>query len=286
MTEHMSTTEPHSILIVDDDPDVCQVLKDLLASAGYRIQTASDGREGLDHLMRESYDLVLLDVWMPRMNGIEFLGELHARWLLPKVIVMTGDNAPETALKAVKEQAHHYIIKPYEPKALLHLVADVLASPTSTPPVEIISAKPDWVELLVPCEMASAGHIQSFLDRLEANLTPEVRRAVGDAFRELLLNAIEWGGKLDPNSKVRIAYLRMKKMLLYRIADPGVGFRLEELNHTAVNNPAEDPLQHVMVREEKGMRPGGFGILMARSMVDEILYNEARNEVVMVKYLD
>lgn len=286
MTEHSSSAEPHAVLIVDDDPDVCLVLKELLAATGYRTQTASDGQDALDHLMRESYDLVLLDVWMPRMNGIEFLAEMHNRWLLPKVIVMSGDNAPETILKAVKEQAYHYIVKPYEPKALLHLVADVLASPPSTPPVEVISAAPDWVELLVPCEMASADRIQSFLDKLEVSLTPEARRAVGGAFRELLLNAIEWGGKLDPTRKVRIAYLRMKKMLLYRIADPGVGFRLEGLAHSAVNNPADSPFQHVLVREEQGMRPGGFGILMAQSMVDEILYNEARNEVVMVKYLE
>jgi anti-sigma regulatory factor (Ser/Thr protein kinase) len=83
---------------------------------------------------------------------------------------------------------------------------------------------------------------------------------------------------------VRIAYLRLKRMLLYRIADPGMGFRLEELQHAAVSHP-DDPTAHIVAREEKGLRPGGFGILMAQSLVDELLYNEARNEVVLVKYL-
>jgi anti-sigma regulatory factor (Ser/Thr protein kinase) len=100
-----------------------------------------------------------------------------------------------------------------------------------------------------------------------------------------LLNAIEWGGKLDPTRRVRIAYLRAKRMLLYRIADPGSGFRLDELPHAAITYP-DDPIEHMRVRDEKGLRPGGFGLLLVQAKVDELIYNEARNEVVFVKYLD
>jgi two-component system, OmpR family, response regulator len=131
-----------------------------------------------------------------------------------------------------------------------------------------------------------ADRIQGFLMHLEADLPDKLRESVGQAFRELLMNAIEWGGKLDPNRKVRIAYLRGRRMLLYRIADPGPGFQLEELKHAAVNNPPENPFEHMREREEKGLRPGGFGILMVRQMVDELLYNEAHNEVLFVKYTD
>ena len=108
----------------------------------------------------------------------------------------------------------------------------------------------------------------------------------GQAFRELLMNAIEWGGKLDPARKVRISYLRARRMLLYRISDPGQGFRPESLTHAAISNPEDHPYQHVLVREEKGLRPGGFGIFLVRQMVDELVYNEAHNEVVFIKYLD
>ena len=80
--------------------------------------------------------------------------------------------------------------------------------------------------------------------------------------------------------------LRARRMLLYRIADPGKGFAFRDLTHAAVNNPPEDPMEHASVREVKGLRPGGFGLLMTRQMVDELLYNEAHNEVVFVKYLD
>ena len=80
--------------------------------------------------------------------------------------------------------------------------------------------------------------------------------------------------------------MRAKRMLMYRIGDPGVGFRPEELLHAAISNPADEPFRHIAEREEKGIRPGGFGLLMTRALVDELIYNEAHNEVVFVKYLD
>ena len=72
-----------------------------------------------------------------------------------------------------------------------------------------------------------ADRIQSFVMHLDADLPEEVRESVAQAFRELLTNAIEWGGKLDPTRKVRISCLRAKRMLLYRIADPGEGFDID-----------------------------------------------------------
>jgi anti-sigma regulatory factor (Ser/Thr protein kinase) len=131
-----------------------------------------------------------------------------------------------------------------------------------------------------------ADRIQSFVMHLDAKLPEDVREAVAQAFRELLTNAIEWGGKLDPNRKVRISCVRAKRMLFYRIADPGKGFDIDGLRHAAISNPEGDPIRHLIVREEQGLRPGGFGLAMTRSLVDELIYNEARNEVVFVKYLD
>ena len=176
--------------------------------------------------------------------------------------------------------------KPIEPKALVDMVRDTLAADPQALPIEVISARPEWVELLVPCDLATAERITGFMNHLRADLPEEVRERVGPAFRELLTNAIEWGGKLDPNQKVRISYLRAKRMVLYRIADPGTGFCFSDLSHAAVSNPEDSPFEHDTKRVEKGLRPGGFGIMLAKSMVDELLYNEAHNEVVFIQYLD
>jgi anti-sigma regulatory factor (Ser/Thr protein kinase) len=152
--------------------------------------------------------------------------------------------------------------------------------------IEIVSAKPEWVELLIPCTREAADRVHSFLKQLDTRLPEEQRDTIGLAFRELLLNAVEWGGKLDPNRKVRIAYVRSSRSLLYRVADPGTGFRFNQLKHAAVGQPESDPFAHVSVRDELGLRPGGFGIAMTRAIADELIYNEAQNEVILIKYLD
>jgi CheY-like chemotaxis protein/anti-sigma regulatory factor (Ser/Thr protein kinase) len=273
------------ILVVDDDTATRHVLKSVLTTAGYETSVARDGVEALKALGSQPFDLLLLDGWMPRMNGLDLLARLRASGARPRVIVMTSDDAPETLLKAVREQAFKYVHKPVEAPDLLETVRAVLNA-TEAPPIEVISARSDWVELVVPCTREAAGHLESVMSQLDADLAPDVRASIAYAFRELLLNAVEWGGKLDPSRTVRISCLRAKRMILYRIADPGPGFKIDELPHAAVGHPPDDPIAHMQVREAKGIRPGGFGLLTVQATVDELLYNEQRNEVVFVKYLD
>jgi CheY-like chemotaxis protein/anti-sigma regulatory factor (Ser/Thr protein kinase) len=273
------------ILVVDDDKTTRLVLRKVLTNAGFSTSVAKDGVEALKAIDGGGFDLLLLDVWMPRMNGLELLARLRASKTRLRVVVMTSDDAPETLLKAVREQAFKYVQKPVESAALIETVQDVLAAPES-PPIEVVSARPEWVELLVPCTREAAGRLESVMAHLDANLAPELRESIAFAFRELLLNAIEWGGKLDPSRTVRIACLRAKRMLMYRIADPGPGFDIEHLPHAAIGQPPSDPIAHMHVREAKGIRPGGFGLLTVRASVDELIHNEQRNEVVFIKYLD
>ena len=273
-----------NILVVDDDRTTRHLTRTTLAKAGYAVRVAQDGAEALTRMRGKKFDLVLLDVWMPRMDGLAVLDRMKRLKTRPRVIVMTSDDAPQTVLKAIRRQAYQYVHKPVEPAALVSIVRDALKS-APEPPIEVTSARPDWVELVVPCTREAADRLHAVMAQIETDLPEEVRESVGYAFRELLMNAVEWGGKLDPKRTVKISYLRAKRMLLYRIADPGPGFSMEGLDHAAISHP-DNPIEHMEVRESKGLRPGGFGILMVKAKVDELIYNEAQNEVVFVKYLD
>ena len=275
-----------NILVADDDLSIRQMLRTLLRREGHSVTLAKDGAAALSQLQKHNFDLVLMDVHMPRMGGLEVLTKVREQGKHPKVIVLTADNTPETVLRAVQEQAHQYVTKPFGARQLQEAVSDALSAGETGGRIEVVSASPQWVELLVPCAHGVADRIQGFMAVLKADLPDELRQSVGQAFREMLLNAIEWGGQFDPSRKVRVSYLRAQRMLLYRIADPGAGFRLENLTHAAVGNPPDDPIRHMQEREEKGLRPGGFGILLTKAKVDEVIYNEAHNEVVLVKYLD
>ena len=273
------------ILVTDDDPIIRQVCVGTLQSEGYHIDTADDGVDALARLSAETYDLMILDIWMPRKTGLEVLAEMKSLRHQPRVIVLTSDTTSGTVLQAVKEQAYYYVQKPFDAHELKDAVSEALSGRAESPPIEVISAVENWIEVLIPCERSVADRIPSFMKQLDSNLSEDVRDAVGIAFNELLRNALEWGGEFDPNRKVRIAYLRTPRMILYRIADPGRGFDPEKIDHAAF---AFEPgsLEHVDRRNEKGIRPGGFGIVMVEGLIDELIYNEARNEVAFIQYLD
>jgi len=287
MTATTPTTPVRNVLIVDDDRALRHAIAALLQAAGYRTDQAGDGPEALDKLRRQPVDLMLLDIGLPGMSGLDVLAHARETQSPPRVVMMTADDTPEALLRSFRGQAHSFVRKPFPPAQIVDVVNDALrASAVAALPIEIISASPEWLELVAPCSLEVAERVQDFVMQLGAKLPDEVRESVAQAFRELLSNAVEWGGRLDPARTVRISCLRSRRMLLYRIADPGEGFDIDRLAHAAICNPDEDPLGHDRVRQEMGLRPGGLGLVMTRALVDELIYNEKRNEVVLIKYLD
>jgi DNA-binding response OmpR family regulator len=283
----MTASAGQRVLVVDDDGVLRHAVTALLDQAGYEADQASDGAEALVKLQQQPVDLLLLDIGLPGINGLDVLAQTRTHASPPRVVMMTADDTPETLLRSFREQAHAFVRKPFAPRRIVEVVRDVLAaSPTATLPIEVVSARPEWLEIIAPCSLEVGARVREFVMQLDAKLPDDVRQSVAQAFGELLTNAIEWGGRLDPTRKVRISCLRARRMLLYRIADPGEGFDINRLAHAAISNPDDDPLAHDRVREELGLRPGGLGLAMTRAIVDDVIYNEKRNEVVLVKYLD
>jgi anti-sigma regulatory factor (Ser/Thr protein kinase) len=151
--------------------------------------------------------------------------------------------------------------------------------------VEVVSDSPYWIELRVPGEMKAVLTAEKMLALFAAGIASETREAIMAAFRELLENAIEHGCRLDKSKSVGVRFVRLKRAVFCQIKDPGKGFDPTQMDHAAVNNPADEPLRHARLREEKGIRAGGYGLLLTTRLVDELVYNEQHNEVVFVKYL-
>ncbi|HEY4011203.1 MAG TPA: response regulator [Acidobacteriaceae bacterium] len=279
------TPTRHRVLVADDDAATRHGVSRLLENAGFEVSEAGDGIAALNAIQEKQFDLVFLDIWMPHLSGLDVLARIRAGTSRPKVIVMTSDDTSETLLRAVKEQAYDYLSKPFPPRKAVE-AAERALSANQEPAIEVLSARPHWVELLIPCTHEAARRIETFVMKLEADIPDDTRETIASCFRELLTNAVEWGGQLDPNRKVRVASVRSPRMLMFRIADPGPGFSFEGLSHAAVGQPESEPTAHMSIREERGIRPGGFGILMTKAGADELLYNEAQNEVMFVKYLD
>ena len=152
--------------------------------------------------------------------------------------------------------------------------------------IAVLSSDPAWISLSIAPEMrlkqVVADFFRSHLDDLENDLSDKLALAL----EELLGNSIEHGSSGEAAFRIEVACVRTARLVLFHIRDAGSGFSLESVPHAAVNNPPEEPLRHTKYRSQKGMRPGGFGIMLVRQIADELLYNEHGNEVILIKYLD
>jgi anti-sigma regulatory factor (Ser/Thr protein kinase) len=152
--------------------------------------------------------------------------------------------------------------------------------------VQVRSSSPGWICLNIAPDLALKDRVVGFLrSQMESELAPELCEQLAIAMDELLSNAIEHGCKTAPQCGVELTYIRTSKVILFQTRDAGPGFSMSRVPHAAVNNPPEDPLRHTRFRVRKGLRPGGFGIMLVRQIADELIYNENGNEAVLIKYL-
>jgi DNA-binding response OmpR family regulator len=119
-------TRPETILVVDDESSVCTTLEDVLSREGYRCFAATDGHAALDLLDKHSIDLVLLDLRMPQMSGLELMHIVHQRWPNVAIMVLTGHGTLDSAVEALRNGASDFLLKPAIPKDIHASVRRVL----------------------------------------------------------------------------------------------------------------------------------------------------------------
>jgi DNA-binding NtrC family response regulator len=113
-------------LLVEDEPNMVRTLAKILERRGHRVDSAANGEEALRRLERETYDLVITDLNMPVMDGMQLLREMRARGLTPATLVLTGHGTIQSAVEAMKLGAGDYLIKPCHPEELLIVVSRLL----------------------------------------------------------------------------------------------------------------------------------------------------------------
>ena len=123
-------TTPKRILVVDDDPDIRQILLDRMSSFGYVVETAIDGREALDAIRRGGFDGVLLDLTMPGIDGMEVLRQSRTSHPALPVVMVTALSVKERAVQAMAEDARACLLKPFD-AAQLKQVAEQCFGPAA-----------------------------------------------------------------------------------------------------------------------------------------------------------
>jgi anti-sigma regulatory factor (Ser/Thr protein kinase)/ActR/RegA family two-component response regulator len=272
-------------LLVGGDSPIEEQLRGILEPGLWALQHAADNATALVLSHIRNFDLILTSEKTSGRQDVELLRKLRRIRPHTRLIILADETTPGDVIASMREHAFSYFSKPFSPGALAVMIRRAIEEPCWDDGIDVVSATPEWVRIHARCDLNTADRVLQFLDEISELPDPE-RSAVATAFREMLINAIEHGGRLDPSHQVEISYLRARHMVTCRISDPGEGFTLDEIPHAAIANPEGDPLRHLEYREAQGMRPGGFGVLLTQRLVDELVYNEQGNEVMLIKYLD
>lgn len=109
-------------MVVDDEQNIRDIISEFLQEMGHKVTVAVDGLDALDKVAYEQFDLYIIDVYMPRMGGLELIAKLKELQPLAVIIVTTGYSSIDTAIKAIRTGAYHYLTKPIQAEELLKVV--------------------------------------------------------------------------------------------------------------------------------------------------------------------
>jgi DNA-binding response OmpR family regulator len=271
---------PRTVLIVDDERDANDLMAGLIKARSDRPVQVFEGGAVLEAVQEHEPELILLDVMLPDVDGYEVCARLKRRRatnLIP-VIMVTALHAEHDRVHGVRVGANEYLTKPFTPTQLFEVMDRALAWREE----HMTRGTAGEIQFDIRSETDYLAELNDMLTDLYAR-TPLTERQVKDlkqAVMEMGSNAIEWGHRKDAELTLRITYRIESDNVTLIIRDQGPGFDPGHVPHAA---QAEDPIAHLDVRNELGIREGGFGIMLARGLVDEFRYNDIGNEVTLVK---
>jgi DNA-binding response OmpR family regulator len=117
------------ILVVEDEPGIALFIRQGLSEAGYAVDVAGDGEEGLDYALAAEYDAIVLDILLPRMDGLDLLRELRDRGMMTPVLLLTARDAVEDRVQGLDAGADDYLVKPFAFSELLARIRALLRRP-------------------------------------------------------------------------------------------------------------------------------------------------------------
>jgi two-component system, OmpR family, response regulator len=274
---------PRTVLVVDDERDTNDILANLVQARGFEPIQVFSGQEALAAVAKHFPDVILLDLMLPDINGFEVCDRLKRSRetnLIPIVMVTALQDAHHRAA-GVRVGANGYLFKPFTTEQLDEILDSALAWHEE----HTQRGTTGEINFDIRSELTYLSQASDLLADLFAH-TPLTERHIKDlkqAIMEMGGNAIEWGHRKNADLVLRITYRIDPTSVTLIIKDQGPGFNPRNLPHAASD---EDPIGHIEIRNELGLREGGFGIMLARGLVDKFRYNESGNEVTFVKHFD
>lgn len=290
-----------TVLVVDDSRLDRTRAGGILRKAGHEVAFAANGREALDQLAVDVPDVVVTDLQMPELDGLELVEAVRLRYPHVPVILMTAHGSEEIAVRALQKGAASYVPKRSLAQDLCPTVASVLEVARGGRPASRVL---DWLaytesrfvldnDVTIITDLVS--HLEASITQLKS-VDETALIQVGVALREALVNAV-YHGNLEISSKLREEEGNRYDEL-YALRRTELPYRVRRVHVTARQTPTE--VVYVISDEGPGFDPSGLpdptdpaqiemvsgrGLLLIRTFMDEVTHNERGNEITMVKRL-
>ncbi len=273
-----------SVLLIGKETDTIVSIVRALAANECHCERASGGASAIRRLRQHSFDVVITDPDTTIDEGLALTEGMRDIRPGMKAILLTPSSTPEEIIAALRARVFLCFSAPFDAHEIASFACRAATDSDWRTEIEVLSAQPDWVSLRANCRILTAERVVTFLGELHSELPEAIRDKLMLAFREILLSAMRHAEDSDRHKVVEVSAVRTERTIVFYVRDPGRGFHRATLAHAAAGMAEGSPAPHLEPCEEMGMRPGGFATLLDRGVVDELIYSETGNEVLMIKH--
>ena len=272
------------VLAIRPEPTLVTTLAAALERGRHELEFCGGSAEAIRRVRQHAIDVVVTDEATSVDEDLALVAEL--RLIRPvSVIVLAPDATQSAVVEAIRARVFACFTCPFDYGEIASMAAAAVTTDDWHDTIQVVSGLPHWLTLRASCRLLTADRLVRFMTELQSSV-PGDRDMLITAFREMLLNAMEHGGGFDPEKVIEVTAARTARAIVYHFRDPGTGFDRSALEHTVAASDRDAVLATTIRRAALGLRPGGFGMLIVRNVVDELVYNEPGNEVLLIKHLD
>ena len=273
------------LLLIGQDAALAGALRASHHLKSHDIDTCGGPFEAHRLLRTRAFDLVVTDPTTSAAEDLALLAELTELRPGIKTIVLAPQLSSTDVITALRQHVFACFTRPIDYEEVAEMSRAAIEDVNWRDGIEVTSGLPYWITLRVSCRLITADRLTRFMTEYRSDLPSSERDLLMTAFREMLLNAMEHGAGFDPEKVIEVTAAQTARAIVFHFRDPGTGFNRDDLSHAASTPVPDDVMKTVDERAESGLRPGGFGMLIVRQIVDELVYNERGNEVLLIKHL-
>jgi DNA-binding response OmpR family regulator len=285
-TARILTFSAARILLVGRQDTLLSQLGQFRTPAEAGVECCDGEVDALQRLRSGPVDVVVTDPDTSVRADLAFTEEIRQTRPGVRVIVLAPATSPDDVIDAIRAHVFACYSAPFDYIEIAGMVMQALDQPAWEDGIQIVSGLSNWFTLRVSCRLVTAERLINFMTQLRSDLPDNERDLLIAAFREMLINAMEHGAGFDARKVVEVTAAKTARAIVYHFRDPGNGFSRESLTHAAQTSSMEDVASSAEERAVRELRPGGFGMLIARQVADELVYNEPGNEVILIKHID